>query len=413
MKPIKIGVFGVGRGMSIAKNFQFHNCEIVALCDNRKDRMEEALKILNDPSVATYEDFDEFLNHPMDAVILANFFYDHAPYAIRCMEKGIHIYSECIANGTMAEGVELIRAAEKSKSIYFLAENYPQMLANREIKRVCDTKTLGKILYAEGEYNHPGNPADTSARKRLNYFETHWRNFLPKTYYVTHSLGPIMYFTGATPKRVAAFSSFAGGDDLPSTASYVGDRAAIIITQNDDGSVFRFTGHASFGARHDAYRVCGTEGQVENIRGTSEILLRYNPWSVPEGMEATNRYTLDYEGEDAEILKISGHAGGDWWTPKLFLDCIKEGKQPEHPYDVHSAVAMSSVAILGHRSVLCGGKPYDIPDFHTEEARKQYENDRETPFYKEDGTAPTIPCCSKTDYKPTEAQLQAYRESLQ
>ena len=412
MKPIKLGVFGAGRGADIAKRFQLQNCEVVALCEARRDRVEAGLAKLNDPSVTVYENFDEFINHDMDAVILANYFYDHAPYAIKCLERGIHVYSECLANGTMAEGVELIRAAEKSSAVYFLAENYPQMLVNREIKRICDTKTLGKFLYAEGEYNHPGNPGDITVRKRYNYFEKHWRNFLPSTYYVTHSLGPIMYFTGATPKRVAAMASFAGGAHLPSTASHVGDKAATIITQNDDGSVFRFTGCAGFGARHDAYRVCGTEGQIENIRGTSEILLRYNEWSVPEGYEAANRYVLDFEGEDAEFARGSGHAGGDWWTPKIFLECVREGKPVPHPYDLHSAVAMSSVAILGHRSVLGGGVPYDIPDFHTEEARKMYENDRETPFYREDGTAPTMPCCSKTDYKPTEEQLEAYRESL-
>ena len=29
------------------------------------------------------------------AVMLVNYFYEHAPYAIRAMEKGIHVLSEC------------------------------------------------------------------------------------------------------------------------------------------------------------------------------------------------------------------------------------------------------------------------------------------------------------------------------
>ena len=96
----------------------------------------------------------------MDAVVLANYFNEHTPYAIKCLEKGIHVLSECISNGTMAEGVELIRAFEKSNAIYFLAENYPQMCFNREIKNICRGGSLGKALYAEGEYNHPVSPAD-------------------------------------------------------------------------------------------------------------------------------------------------------------------------------------------------------------------------------------------------------------
>ena len=74
---------------------------------------------------------------------------------------------------------------------------------------------------------------------------------------------------------------------------------------------------------------------------------------------------------------------------------------------------MSSVAILAHRSVMEGGQPYDIPDFHTEEARRQYENDTLSPFFGSDGSEPTIPCCSRPDYAPSEAQLAAYHKLLE
>ena len=148
MKRIKIGVFGAGRGADIAKNFMMLNCDIVALCDNRPDRLMSGAKKLGG-DIALYDDFDRFIEHQMDAVIIANYFHEHAPYAIQCFERGIHVFCECISNGTMAEGVELIRAFEKSKSVYFLAENYPQMIFNREAKRICDSGNLGKILYAE------------------------------------------------------------------------------------------------------------------------------------------------------------------------------------------------------------------------------------------------------------------------
>ena len=68
---------------------------------------------------------------------------------------------------------------------------------------------------------------------------------------------------------------------------------------------------------------------------------------------------------------------------------------------------MSSVGILAHRAML-EGKIYDMPDFHKEECRKQYENNHLTPFYGADGSEPTLPCCSVTDYKPTEKQLALY-----
>ena len=349
----------------------------------------------------------------MDAVVLANFFHEHAPYAIKCFERNIHVISECISNGTMAEGVELLRAFEKSKSIYMMAENYPQMVFNLEMQRVCRSGLLGKILYAEGEYNHPGDPSDIEFKKLANYYPRHWRNYLPRTYYITHSLGPVMRATGATPRRVTAFYSYAPTEGDVPTASCVGDRAAIVTTQNDDGSVFRITGCAAFGGHHNSYRICGTEGQIENLRGMgNKVMLRLNSWSKPESEPEVSCYEPEWNDKDEKLIEMSGHGGGDFITERMFIECIEEGRQPSHPFDIYSAVNMSSVAILAHRSAMQGGVPYDIPDFKTDEARSEYENDRLTPFYGTDGSEPDIPCCSNPDFMPTEEQLRLYDAAL-
>ena len=414
MKKIRIGIFGVGpRGEDLARNFMMLNCEIAAICDNRKAQLEKISQKLG-KDIPAFESFDEFIKTDMDAVILTNFFHEHAPYAIKCFERGLHVYSECISNGTMAEGVALIRAHEKSKSIYFLAENYPQMKFNREMKRICDGGTLGKILFAEGEYNHPGNPYNAEFKKEYNYFPHHWRNLLPRTYSITHSLGPVMRATGATPVRVSAFAAFAPIDENAPSFSYSGDRAAVVMTQNNDGSIFRITGCSGFGAHENSYRICGTEGQIENLRGMGEkVMLRYNEWSKPEGAELEQLYEPEWKDKDEELIKASGHGGGDYLTARAFIECIREGKQPEHPYNIHSAVAMASVAILAHRSVLAGGASFEIPDYHREECRIQYENDRLTPFWDDDnGIAPTVPTCSHPDFAPTAEQIRKNEELL-
>ena len=408
MKKYRIGILGAGRGVDLAVNFAALGCEITAVCDFSDMRLEKAKTVL--PEAVLYTDFNEFIKHDMDAVVLANYFHEHAPYAVRCMEKGIHVYSECISNGTMAEGVELIRASEKYPNVvYFLAENYPQMLFNLEMQRVAKSGTLGKIVYAEGEYNHPGSINDLEFKNVYNYFSKHWRNYISAAYYITHSLGPVMRATGATPKIVTAFGAYAPNTEDGPHAGLSGDVAAIITTKNDDDSIFRVTGCAGFGGHHIAYRICGTDGQIENIRGLgSKIMLRYNGWSRPEGMGEVNMYDPEWDDADKEAIEKSGHGGSDYLTARLFLECIEEGHQPPHPYHVHAAVAMSSVAILSHRSMLENGKPYEIPDFHTEDARKQYENDRLTIFIGADGREPDLPNCSHPDYRPTEKQMQMY-----
>ena len=411
MKKIKIGIFGAGRGIDIAENFILLGCEIVALCDFNEKRRNEGLKKLG-IDVKTFDDFDDFIECEMDAVVLANYFHEHTPYAVKCFEKGIHVFSECISNGTMAEGVELIRAHEKSNSIYMLAENYPQMIFNREMKKVCDEGTLGKILYAEGEYNHPYKPDDYEFSRGYVYNVEHWRNYLPRSYYITHSLAPLMWSTGATPKKVCATPVFSPVIEEV-TARRVGDRAAIITTLNDDNSVFKVTGCSAFGAHSNSYRICGENGQIENLRGMgNKVMLRYNEWAVPCGREEVNFYEPEWNDKDEELIVNSGHGGGDYIIARMFLDCIRNGTQPGHPYDIYSAVAMSSTAILAHRSILNGGIPYDIPDFRLEECRKLYENDSQTPFCGTDGCKPDIPCCSNPDYSPSEEQIGRMAEIL-
>ncbi|MBR5453948.1 MAG: Gfo/Idh/MocA family oxidoreductase [Clostridia bacterium] len=418
MKEIRVGIFGAGRGVDLAYNQKSAGAKIVALCDFNELRRNGGVerltedKMVDENDFAVYDDFDKFIEHDMDAVVIANYFHEHAPYAIKCLERGIHVFSECISNGTMADGVELIRAFEKSNAVYFMAENYPQMCSTREMKKICGSGSLGKPLYAEGEYNHPVDPADVDFQRDCRYFRHHWRNFNAQTYYITHSLGPIMAATGATPKRVSALPVYAPNFDDFASASYVGDASAIITTLNDDDSVFKFSACSKYGAHGVSYRVCGTKGQIETVRGTEKVMLRYNGWNIPEGKEEINFYEPAWDDLEEDKIVQSGHGGADYITARMFLECIREGKQPEHPFDVYSAVNMSSVAILGFRSLLERGVPYDIPDFRLEEDCKKWENDRLTPFWGTDGTAPTLPCCSHPDFKPTDTQLKLYDEAV-
>ena len=421
MSKIKVGIFGAGRGMDIARNFLLLNADIVAICDKDERKIKTAKKKLGD-DVPAFTDFDEFIKTPMDCVFLANYFHEHTKYAIKCLEMGIHVLSECTSNSTMAEGVALCRAAEKSKAMYMLAENYPYMLFNQEMKRVFDGGSLGKLMFAEGEYNHPFNPY-LSEKPGLKYiislreFDEHWRNYLPATYYVTHSLAPLMHATGAKPTRVTAMPIFMPNPTDSDATKRVGDKTAVMMTQNDDGSVFRITGCASFGAHDNSYRLCCTKGQIENVRGgNGKVMLRYNDWEKPEDKEETNYYLPELCDKDKELIEKAGHGGGDFFVIREFFRCIREGVQ--HPFDVYFATRMASVAILGHKSLLAGGMPYDIPDFRLEEDKKKWENDNSTPFYyseeyDEKLTSPNIPLSSKPDYKPSQKQLDNFAKWLE
>ena len=408
MKKIRLGIFGLGRGAGFADPITANGGEVVALCDRDTDKMKDAAEDLEN-TPAMYTDFDEFIKHDMDAVFLSNCFHEHAPFAIRCLEKGIHVLSECTSNLTMAEGVALVRAAKKSSAFYMLSENYPFMLFNQEMRRVYKKGYLGKVLYAEGEYNHPFNMDDKETHKQLRPYPEHWRNYLPRSYYITHSLAPLMFATGSVPKRVSAFAVFEPFTEFEICGNMVGDRAAVVTSLNDDNSVFRFTGCAAFGAHENSYRICGTKGQIENFRGQGDkVCLRFNDWEIPDGLEECSVYEPELEAHLKEAAEKAGHGGGDFFVIKEFFDCIRENRKPE--MDEYFATTCASVAILSHRSLLEKGVPYDIPDFHNEEDCHKYENDTLSPFLGKDGSEPDIPCCSVSDFRPDEKQYKNYLE---
>jgi len=174
--------------------------KLVALCDTWEERLREVGKRY---AVATYTDYDRFLAHDMDAVILANYFHEHAPFAIKALGAGLHVMSECTCNGTLAEGAALCRAVEASGRTYMLAENYPYTAFCMEMRRLYRTGELGRVTYAEGEYNHPMAPRD---RLAISPGTNHWRNWIPSTYYCTHALAPLVYITDTLPVRVNGLS---------------------------------------------------------------------------------------------------------------------------------------------------------------------------------------------------------------
>lgn len=411
MKKIKFGIFGLGRGSSFYDSIIANNGDLVAVCDFDENKFASAKEKFSD--VTTYTDFDEFINHEgLEAVFLCNYFHEHAEYAIKALEKNIHVLSECTSNISMGDGVALVRAAEKSNAYYMIAENYPFMKFNQEMRRVYRSGVLGKVLFAEGEYNHPIlNQKDI---KKYCPNSKHWRYHIPRIYYITHSLGPLMYITGAVPKRVTAMPIFAPLNEENGGGSLywrLPDRSAVVTCLNDDDSVFRVTGWSHFGGHANTYRVAGELGQIENIRGEdNKVVLSFNEEHTPEGMERVSKYDADFSPEDKADAENAGHGGGDYFIIREFFNSIRENRKPM--FDEYFATTMASVAILGHRSALEYGVPYDIPDFHKEEDRIRYENDFLSPCYDSKGNPPTIANTERAEYIPTEETMKAYDEAI-
>jgi len=397
-RRIRVGVIGIGRGRTFMYQAPIAGMELVAICDIWKAGLKRVGKDLR---VATYTDYDKFLEHDMDAVVTANYFHEHAPFAIKALQSGRHVMTECSACKTLAEGVSLCRAVEKSGKVYMFAENYPYTAANQEMRRLYKQGEIGQVLYAEGEYNHPMALDD---KHRISPGLGHWRNNLPVTYYCTHAMAPLMTITDATPVRVNGFA-------VPHPPGMKGmrvarqDVASIILCRMDNDAVFRLIqgglpGHSIW------YRLHGTRGLMETTRGPGywgpgQVRVVHEPWDCRPG-EITERTYLPEFPAWARAAARAGHGGGDFFTTHHFAEAIRTGRQPY--LNVYRGVAMSIIGILAWKSALNDGEPFDVPDFRKESERRKHECDNWSPFPGDEGPGQP-PVSIRGEYKPSRKAL--------
>ncbi|MCH8295082.1 Gfo/Idh/MocA family oxidoreductase [Candidatus Poribacteria bacterium] len=383
-KQIRIGVVGAGRGQSYMRVAAAAGLELVAICDT----WEEKLKRVGDElGVTTYTDYDKFLEHDMDAVVLCNYFHEHAPFAIKAFEMEKHVMSECAACHTLAEGVALARAFEKSGKVYMFAENYPYMVYNQEMRRLYQKGEIGEFKYGEGEYVHP-DPAEVKLARSCGM--DHWRNWIPSTYYCTHSIAPVMFITDTRPVKVNGFVvPYDFSDPTQTMHMKRSDTCATIICRMDNGAVMKSL-HGALRGHGNYVRIHGNKGLMENCRHGDKGRLRLwrEPWEKGEDEATEVVYKPDFSAHSDKATK-TGHGGGDFFTSYHFAEAIRTGEQPY--LDVYRGIDMSIVGILAWRSALNDSAPVAVPDFRKESVRKLHENDdwSPDPKRKKDGQPPS------------------------
>ncbi len=391
---IKIGVFGAWRGNTYIQLFQQDaEIEIVAICDKDIDKLTEH-KAEFDGAVLC-SDFDAFLTEGkkrgMNAVFLANYFHEHAIYAIRAMREGLDVVSECTAAATLAQCVGLVECVEQTGRQYILAENYPFSTENLKMEQLIASGMLGSLLYAEGEYNHSGSNEDL---RRLTPGAYHWRAWMPRTYYLTHALGPIMYMTKSVPRYVSARAAHSDLLYRIRDWRHNYDGAAMMFCEMDNGMIARCTGCTAMASDYSRYRVAGDTASVEwgSSFGDGKIRKYYFEHTKPENEEQVSwvEANLSACGEEELRAQNAGHGGGDYRVVQEIKQCFLHGKAPF--FDVYKAVAMSATGILGWRSCLNHGENIRVPDFRVPAERDAVRGDDLTPFPDAAGGGITLPC---------------------
>lgn len=373
MKKVKIGVVGGYRGTAMINFCKVaDNAELVAICDNNPEVLEVVKeKCKNYSNITFYDDFDDFINHDMDAVVLANFANEHAPLAIKAMKAGKHVYSEVLPVQTMKEAVELIETVEETGMIYAYGENYCYMPATYEMKRLYDLNKIGEFEYGECEYIHNCE----SCWPDITYGEkNHWRNNMYSTFYCTHSIGPIIHATGLRPVKVTGFEGTKNERGLR-TGAKSGSFGIEMITLENGGIIKSI--HGGLYSNSIWYTMYGSKGRMECPREdahdghVSRIYVNYNEVSGDYNWKFENyEPKREYDKECAYF----GHGGSDFYSMHHFVEKIL-GNPEADIIDVYEAMDMFLPGMFAYRSILSNGSSVDIPDLRNKAEREKWRND--------------------------------------
>jgi predicted dehydrogenase len=320
-RTVRVGVLGLRRGAALARLAQQAGMQVVAVCE-RDDRRCEAATALG---AVAYRDVESFLGHAMDVVILVNDFDQHAPVAIQALDRGLSVLSETAACRTLAEGVALVEAAERSAGVYMFAEND----------------------------------------------RAHWRARTPATYYSTHSLAPIAAITGTRPIQVSGFvAPTAAGPEALERARLGRGWAALLVVRLDNGAVFKSL-HGFLEAGQQAWvRVHGDRGLMENLRQGDTRTLRV-VWDAKDG-EDWRRAEEMYLPWPPEFPATDADPMGDGVAETLMLRDFAEAVrlQTAPDQDVYFGVELSITGIQAMRSSLAGSLPVEVPDLRRPDVRR-------------------------------------------
>ncbi|MBO4894905.1 MAG: GNAT family N-acetyltransferase [Clostridia bacterium] len=374
LKKVKFGVFGAGRGTTMMEYCRIsENAELVAICDKYLPALNEKKEQFGEENIAYYTDFDEFLKHDMDAVVLANRANEHAPFAVKALKAGKNVFSELLPCQNMKEAVELIEAVEETGLVYAYAENCCYMPAPRMMRKLYNEGRLGKFEYGEGEYMHN---CESIWHNCTRGEEDHWRNTMSAFYYCTHSLGPLVHITGMRPVKVSGFE-MPFNDRMWRMGAKAGAMAIEIVTL-EDGTVLKSLHGVGPSKSSLWFSVYGSKGRVESARedDTTKKAVQtvYTNLDEFDGENRNRPEIADADDDLSEKARGFDHGGSDYYTMYNMVQRVRGNKNAEI-IDIYEALDMFLPGYFGLLSAMQGGVPVEIPDLRKKEERDRWRND--------------------------------------
>ncbi|NLE43864.1 MAG: Gfo/Idh/MocA family oxidoreductase [Chloroflexi bacterium] len=358
MEHFRIGVVGVHRGAGFVNQFAvLPDAEITALCDLRPEILSELAAPLNVPDRNLFTNYEEFLQAPIDIVVISTPMPYHADQVIAALESGRHVLSEVTAATTVEDCARIVEAVKRTGQTYMMAENCCYFHFIREWKGWVDQGRIGDIFYAESEYIHGLHDMiiDPETGRKS------WRANRPPIYYCTHSLGPLLYLMD--DRVVKACGAHSGYSIMPEDTGPGALNMEVGLFKTQRGAVIKIL-RSSVAYREPPmhyYSLYGAKGFVETDRtggrgGDKGKLF------IEGAMEVYEEIACPHADPNAAADQLKGgHGTAEYYLVREFLDALKEGIRP--PIDVVRAMDFTLPGICAHESAMNDSKWVDVPLF--------------------------------------------------
>jgi predicted dehydrogenase len=389
IETVRIGFIGLGnRGPGAVERIsKIDGVEIKALCDIRREKAEDANKLLEKTPhkpVLYSGGEDEWKKvcerKDIDLIYIATPWRLHTPMALYAMEHGKHVAVEVPAALTLDECWQLVDTSERTKKHCVMLENCCYDFFELLTLNMARQGYFGEIVHAEGAYIHHLLDSNFSKTK---YYDM-WRlkeNLRNGDLYPTHGLGPVAQALNVNRgDRMDYLVSVSSNDfqmaamakELAATDAFYKPYENKTFRGNMNTTTIRTVNGKTMMIQHDVtsprpysriHLVSGTKGTALKYPEPPRISNSHEGWLSDEEFKALEtKYAPPIVTRVGEMAKqIGGHGGMDFLMDWRLIDCLRNGLPMD--MDVYDAAAWSSVAPLSEKSVASRSASVDVPDF--------------------------------------------------
>jgi predicted dehydrogenase len=304
------------------------NARVVALCDNKPDRLDKAATAVAKYNPATTSDWRKILDRKdVDAVFIATPPYLHAEMAVAALKAGKHVYCEKPIGMTAAEVREVVKAAKQSSHVFQAGQQMRSFRQMGEAVRKIHEGAIGEVLFvkaqrhASADLNHNGSSGDWyfDVKKSGGYLIEQ----------SVHNLDACNWAIGQHPTRAAGFGGVhlyknePAGRDIMDHSSITYDYA--------NGVKMSFT-QLVFHPR--------------SMPNGNQMIYVYGSKGAVDLLNTATFYPLGIDGKPSILAEKVEEPGDAHIT--AFYDCVQKGAKS--PADITVGATAALTAILGHET---------------------------------------------------------------